>query len=297
MAIGRCPETGLETADGIHFAVGNAKAVPVSACRKETGLLVGGAPAYLWTTEVREMDMRRDDETGGRPRTGEPVFDLPTPLIVLIGVLVAVQVARGFLSPASDGEVLATFAFVPDRFILENGGPPYPGGWGAMAWTFLSYGFLHDGWVHLGFNAAMLAALGRIVGARIGLRRTLVLLAVSGVIGAGFHLVANWGDGAPMIGASGAVSGLFGALPRFVFFPPWLPVPGILRCLAERRVRGFLSALVLANLVLVVFGTGPFGGGDGTVAWAVHLGGFLVGFLGFSWFDPADDRPSMAEPE
>lgn len=227
---------------------------------------------------------------GEPPPRSEPVFDLPFPLVALIGVLVVIEIWRGFLDPASDGRLVATFAFVPDRLLFEDGEPVYPGGFGAVVWTFLSYGFLHQGWTHLAFNSAMLAALGRVVIHRIGAARTLLMLAFATVAGAVAHLGVAWGEGAPMVGASGAVSGLLGALPRFVFRPPGWPAPGIVETLRDSRARGFVLALVIVNLVLVVFGTGPFGGGAGEVAWAAHFGGFLFGFLAFDLFD----RPSPA---
>jgi membrane associated rhomboid family serine protease len=232
--------------------------------------------------------MERLDPPSGpvqRPPRSEPVFDLPMSLIVVIGLFIAVQGLREFLDPASDGRLLATFAFVPDRLIFEAGEPVYPGGFGAVVWSFLTYGFLHDGWVHLGINSAMLAALGRGMVHRIGAGRTLALLACATVAGAVAHLVVGWGGGGPMIGASGAVSGLLGAMPRFAFRPAFLPAPTIVETLRDRRARGFVLALVIANVVLVVFGTGPFGGGGGEVAWGAHLGGFLFGFLGFGLFD------------
>ncbi|WP_165498357.1 rhomboid family intramembrane serine protease [Siculibacillus lacustris] len=221
----------------------------------------------------------------GRSPGREPIFDLPTALVVMVGVLIAVQVGRGFLSPADDVGVMANFAFVPDRFLGEAAEYVYPGGRGAWAWTFLTYALLHDGWVHLAFNAAMLAALGRMVIARTGLVRLLALLLAATVAGAALHLAVRWGDTTPMIGASGAVAGLFGAVPRLLFAPPHAPLRSVGATLADPRARAFVFALVAMNVVLVVLGTAPFGLGGGEVAWAVHLGGFLVGFLGFAAFD------------
>lgn len=219
---------------------------------------------------------------------GEPMFDLPKPLVAIVAVLVVVHLLRGFLSPADDDMVLALFAFIPDRYILEAGVPAYPGGWGGLVWSFLTYAGLHGSWMHLVLNAVMLAAVGRTVVQRLGTPRFLALVVVSAVAGAAVHLVADWGSGAPMIGASGVVFGVMGALLRFVFAPPWQPLPSAIGALALPRVRGFVFALVLMNVLLVVFGSAPFGGGDGgTVAWADHLGGFLAGFFGFRLFDRA----------
>lgn len=231
-----------------------------------------------------DLDRLGGTEQGGAPR--EPMFDLPWPLTVLIAVMAAITLARGFLAPQTDDLVIALFAFIPDRLVLADGQPAYPGGWGAMAWTFVTHAFLHDGWAHFGFNAAMLAAIGRAVLARLGNRRFAVFLFFVTVAGAVGQLVVDPGSSVPMIGASGAVSGLLGGLMRFVFRPPWEPALSIRESLTHPRVLGFIGAFVLMNVVLVIFGSVPFGGSGGSIAWAVHLGGFLAGFLGFAPFDP-----------
>jgi membrane associated rhomboid family serine protease len=237
-----------------------------------------------------DLDRMRSDVQGEPPRR-EPVFDLPWLLTVLIAVLAAITAARGFLAPATDDLVMALFAFIPDRYVLEAGQPAYPGGWGAMAWTFVTHAFLHDGWAHFGFNAAMLAAIGRAVLARIGTARFALFLLFVTVAGAVGQLVVDFGSGVPMIGASGAATGLLGGLMRFVFRPPWAPALTIRESLGHPRVQGFIGAIVVMNVVLAFVGSAPFGGSGGGIAWAVHLGGFLAGFLGFSWFDrPSDPR-------
>lgn len=215
----------------------------------------------------------------------EPMFDLPPVVTGAVMVLVGIHLLRGFLSPRADEMVLALFAFIPDRFVLEAGEPAYPGGWGAMAWTFLSHAGLHGSWLHLMFNSVMLAAVGRSVAGRIGEWRFLVLALASAAGGGAAHLVADWGSGLPMIGASGAVFGVMGAALRFVFVPAWQPLPSAIAALGLPRVRSFVSALVLMNVILVVVGSAPFGGDGGDVAWAAHLGGFLVGYFGFAIFD------------
>ncbi len=224
-----------------------------------------------------------DNWRGGTAR--EPVFELPGVLIGLIGGLVAVHVLRGFLAPADDDLVLALFAFIPDRYVLEAGEPAYPGGWGAMVWSFVSHAALHGSWMHLVFNAVILAAVGKPVVMRIGRTRFLALVAVAAAAGAAAHLAFDLGSPAPMIGASGVVFGLFGALLRFAFASPWRPTPTAFDALKLPRVQRFVLALIVMNLVMVVIGTAPFGGGEGAVAWAAHLGGFLPGFFGFRLFD------------
>ncbi len=231
-----------------------------------------------------------DTERADR-RRGEPIFDLPSVIVVLIAVMGLITLARTMISPVADLRLIADFAFIPDRLIFEGGAPAYPGGWGAVVWSFLTYAFLHDGWVHFGLNAAMLAAIGRVVVARIGTVRFLAFFVFVAIAGAFAQLLFDWGGSIPTIGASGAVMGLLGGLLRFVYVPAWSPPMSVVECLRTPRVQSMIGALVVMNVILVVMGTAPFGGSGGGIAWTVHLGGFVAGLLCFAAFD----RPGLRQ--
>jgi rhomboid protease GluP len=118
---------------------------------------------------------------------------------------------------------------------------------------FVSYGFLHAGVLHLAGNMTALAALGQVAVRRFGARRFLGILLVSAMSG-GVAFVLLAPDSGPMVGASGALFGLVGALlPR--------------RATALARVVG---GLVVMNLVLWILSAG-------LLAWQAHLGGFVAG--------------------
>lgn len=129
-----------------------------------------------------------------------------------------------------------------------------PGSFTGQAFVmFLSYAFLHGGLIHLVGNMLSLQSLGRVVVRRMGTFAFLVIYAGSAVIGAVFYgLLAP--QAGPMIGASGAIFGLAGAL-------------------APRQPRAFwrlVAGLIILNLALWAL-TG------GLLAWQAHLGGFLAG--------------------
>ncbi len=65
-----------------------------------------------------------------------------------------------------------------------------------------------------------------------------------------------------IIGASGAVSGLFGAVVR----------------LRMRRQLMVIASFLAINLVFAVTGL-SFGGGVSGIAWEAHIGGFMAGWL------------------
>lgn len=231
-----------------------------------------------------------------RSETREPVFNLPGVVTVLVVAMLAVHVVRLNLSPDADLEILALFAFVPDRLLdPETAKYVYPGGEGARIWCFVSYAFLHADFTHVAVNLPMLAAFGSLVARRVGPWHFLAFCAFTAAVSAATHLVAEWGDPAPVIGASGIVSGMMGAFVRIAVPAEGadrFPVPGagppplasLGRVAAHPRARMFVVLFLLTNLILV-FGGGAFLGPDASVAWEAHLGGFFGGLFAFPLFD------------
>lgn len=127
---------------------------------------------------------------------------------------------------------------------------------------FLTYSLLHAGISHILGNMLSLAFLGEPVLTRIGPRGFLKLYLLSSLGGALCFGVFTRSP-APMIGASGAIFGLTGAL--------------ALWDAQDRRAQGLpgrawaiVAGLVVLNLVF-------WWGAAGNLAWQTHLGGFLTG--------------------
>lgn len=227
----------------------------------------------------------------------EPIFNLPVAMVVSVAILTVIHALRMLLPFETDLWILFTFAFVPARYISDSLiGLNFPGGAGADLWSFLTYALLHGSWMHLGVNVAWMVAFGTPVLRRFGTVRFVLLSAVAAIAGACAHLLTHWGEFAPVVGASAAISGQMGAAIRFAFQRPasvwsadpdarWkqpaLPLPQAFR---DIRVLAFVAIWFAVNYV---FGaTGMAGDGDAPVAWEAHIGGFLVGLLGFRLFDP-----------
>ncbi len=136
---------------------------------------------------------------------------------------------------------------------------------------FASYGFLHGGFVHLLINMITLVSLGRLVIERVGQSRFVAIYALSLLGGAaGFALLSTAVQ--PMVGASGALFGLAGAVVAWEYTA---------RRLAHERlgpVLRILALLIALNFVM-------YWATDGHLAWETHLGGFLTGWAaGGAWF-------------
>ena len=236
----------------------------------------------------------------------EPIFNVPSAVVVLLAALALIHAVRTLLlTEGQNIELLLRFAFIPARYdgsaVL---GGALPGGVGADAWTFVTYALIHADWVHLGVNAVWLLPFGSAVARRFGTARFLVFCAVTAAAGAAMHLATHAGEQFPMIGASATISGAMAAAMRFVFQRggplgflrgenedayrvPAIPLTGVL---SDARVLMFLAVWFGFN---IVFGLGAVSitGSDQTVAWQAHIGGFLAGLLLFSWFDPTPDIP------
>ena len=76
---------------------------------------------------------------------------------------------------------------------------------------------VHAGWVHLVVNVLWMLAFGSAVARRVGDRKFVVFSVMCGVAGAVTHLVCHFGEMAPVVGASAAISGQMAGALRFIF--------------------------------------------------------------------------------
>ncbi len=155
------------------------------------------------------------------------------------------------------GWFLQVFAFAPTTALQQP-------------WTFLTYMFVHAGFLHLAFNMLMLFFFGPAVEDHMGGRTFLWYYLVCGLGGAALSfLIAVFTPVAPFVGASGAVLGV--ALAFALMWPdaPILVFPLPVPIKAKWLVLG-LAILDLAPALI---------GASDHVAHFAHLGGLLFGFL------------------
>lgn len=149
--------------------------------------------------------------------------------------------------------------------LLGNWTPNYPFQAETM---FLSYGFLHAGLAHLAVNLMTLMSLGPVVAERAGTAGFLRIYGLS-LLGGSLAYALLSSTPAPMVGASGALFGLAGAILSWEYRDR--------SDLREslRPVLAAIAALVGLNLVL-------WWAMNGHLAWQAHLGGFVSGWLAAS---------------
>ncbi len=235
----------------------------------------------------------------------EPIFNVPRVVVAVLATLVLVHIGRGLLSADDDLWLVLAAAFIPGRY--GPAGVELPGGEAALFTSPFTHMLMHGDWVHLGFNAAWLLAFGGAIAERTGPLRFLAFFTLCGLGGALAFYVANVGLMQPMIGASGAISGLMGAVMRFLFpamesggfrrlrdAPRSIPLMTLREALSDRRILGVSAVLILLNVMTVIgFGVAQSGAG---IAWEAHIGGYLVGIFTYGLFDnvsPAKDDPQL----
>jgi membrane associated rhomboid family serine protease len=137
---------------------------------------------------------------------------------------------------------------------------------------FLTYAILHGGPVHLLVNMITLWSLGQGVIERVGAGRFLGLYTGAALGGAGgYGLLAE--TVRPMVGASGALFGLAGALMAWAYVDRF-------------TARIGLWPVAQVALLLIAMNAAMYWALDGQLAWQTHLGGFLAGWILALLVDP-----------
>jgi membrane associated rhomboid family serine protease len=172
-------------------------------------------------------------------------------------------------------------------FLLEHSLVPQRLLDGSADWrqwlTVLTSMFLHGGVAHVVGNCWFLWVFGKNVEDRLGPFRYLLFYLLSGVGAAALQVAMGSHSTLPMLGASGAISGVLGAY--LVLFPtawiftlvPWVvpvvPLPAFLLLIVWFALQALNGVGTLVN------DTAARGG----VAWWAHAGGFLTGLIVTIW--------------
>lgn len=131
-------------------------------------------------------------------------------------------------------------------------------------WRIFTHLFVHNDPVHLFSNALVLIAFGNLVEGLFGIKRFLILYALSGI--GGCLLQTAWSPQAVSVGASGAIFGVLGGLIAFL----------------NLNGRAYTRDVVQKNLtfVMLFLAYNAYGGfmhkGTGLAA---HAGGLATGYL------------------
>jgi membrane associated rhomboid family serine protease len=189
----------------------------------------------------------------------------------LIAVTIVVFLIQSVLPQPVWNDVVVSFGMIP---VVVRDLYPGPIPWLPDQTTLLTYAFLHADWMHLLSNMLFLWIFGDNIEDALGHVRYLAFYLASAALAGLVHLVFNFNDYGPLIGASGAVAGVMGAYlvlyPHarvYVLFRLVIPIP---------------LPIPAMWMLAVWIGTQffyAFIGSDDPVAWWAHIGGILAGVL------------------
>ncbi len=171
-------------------------------------------------------------------------------LNVIMFVFEIVTGATGIMGGGSAQAMLNLGALWPRAVLQEH-----------EYWRMITSMFLQDGILHILFNMWALWAIGGFMEAALGRFKFVLLYFISGFAGSVLVLAAAPTDSL-VVGASGAIFGIFGALAVHAFL---------------NRGRDFQSRALLGNVIFLLVINLVFTFSAGRVSWQAHIGGLVAG--------------------
>jgi membrane associated rhomboid family serine protease len=158
---------------------------------------------------------------------------------------------------------------------------------GRQSSNVLTSMFLHGSWLHLLGNMWFLWIFGNNIEDSMGHLRFVVFYLLCGLAAAMAQVMANPSSTIPMVGASGAISGVMGAY--LLLYPR-------VRVFAIVPIGFFITSMALPAwvmlgywfLIQIVSGFVSIGQQEGGVAFWAHAGGFVAGIVLIKLFTRPD---------
>lgn len=143
--------------------------------------------------------------------------------------------------------------------------------------------FLHGGWMHLIGNMMYLWIFGNNIEDVMGHVKFIVFYALCGILAALSHAAIDSGSTVPMVGASGAISGVLGA---YILLYPHAKVLVLIPFGFFSQMIYIPAGIVLGLWFLLQLFSGgmSFGNEGGGVAFFAHIGGFVAGMALIPFF-------------
>ena len=206
--------------------------------------------------------------------------------IIIVNAVVWLLVQGGGMSPEHLVRSVCELGLIPGEVLRSvPPGTAVPLGPGMRCvitaqpdwWTVVTSMFLHSGWLHIIGNMWFLWVFGNNIEDSMGHGRFVVFYLLCGVAAAATQMVSDPASPVPMVGASGAISGVMGA---YILLYPRVRVHTIV-WLGFFVTTVALPAYVMLGywfvLQLVLGAAGTLSHAQGGVAVWAHVGGFVAG--------------------
>jgi membrane associated rhomboid family serine protease len=204
-------------------------------------------------------------------RDENPTRRKPVVTVILIALNCAVFLYQVTRPVEAQQRVVYTFGAIPLLLTRDfNLLPQLPEHW----LTLVTSMFLHGGFLHLAGNMLYLWIFGNNIEDYLGRPRFILFYLVCGLVAAVTHALSDVTSPVPMVGASGAISGLLGAY--MMLYPRARVIVLVWFFFIIRFVA--VPAFVVLGLWFVMQLSGVLGASGG-IAWFAHIGGFVFGLL------------------
>ncbi len=193
-------------------------------------------------------------------------------LSIIVGNVIIFLVTGAFQSDVNLANVATSFGVVPAD-LIQAASQNIPYSPIPEPLTFITYMFLHAGWMHLISNMLFLWVFADNVEDAFGYFGFTLFYLLCGIAGALTHVMMTPNSLAPLIGASGAVSGVIGA---YVLLYPKARIWILLFYRIPLRISAIwvLGGWFLLQVFSVLTAEKN---SDIEVAWWAHIGGFIAG--------------------
>jgi membrane associated rhomboid family serine protease len=194
----------------------------------------------------------------------------------IIGACVAAFLWQLSLPDEAFLQAIESYAFIPVNLFAGGAMPPTeaaPWAWATVATSM----FLHGGLMHLGGNMLYLWIFGNNIEDAMGHLRYFIFYFLCGYGAALTEGVVNPESAVPMVGASGAISGVLAA---YLLIFPRARVTVIVP-LGVLLYPMKISALYVIGFwfVIQLFQAAIADPAEPGIAWLAHIGGFAVGLV------------------
>jgi len=212
-----------------------------------------------------------------------PRRHVTTPVVnyAIIAICVVVFLWQFSLGTEGGDNAVLALGMIPARLFGYGELPPeliYVPAWA----TVLTSMFMHGGFLHLGGNMLYLWIFGDNIEDSMGHVRYALFYLLCGIAAALAQGFVDPHSEAPMIGASGAISGVLGA---YILLHPGATVRVLLIIFFFIRVVNIPAVIVLGFwFAMQLFNAATPSSGEAGVAFFAHIGGFVAGFVLISLF-------------
>ncbi len=196
-----------------------------------------------------------------------PLYDdIPARRTVFLSyILIALNVLVFLMTRSDIGYYAVNYGVIPARVWAEGS---------FLSANFITYAFLHGSWWHLAGNMLYMWIFANNVEDALGYIKFIIFYFLSAYIAALAHVLLFPSSTAPLIGASGAISGILAAY--MVLFP----YAGINTLLF---LGFFITITKIPAFVFILFWffgqVMGFFGSSGHIAWDAHIAGFIGGLF------------------